>query len=83
MKRMLQRCAALDVHKKTVTACVRVTAAGGEREELMAEFSTMAEELLALRDGPMGSAAGCPARRLQHQPAVPGQYGLTRPARGV
>lgn len=50
MRRMLERCAALDVHQKMVTACARIPGAGGEREEVMAEFSTMAAELLALRD---------------------------------
>lgn len=50
MKRLLERCAALDVHKKQVTVCVRLLGTGGEVEELMAEFSTMASQLLALRD---------------------------------
>lgn len=50
MKRLLERCAALDVHKKQVTVCVRLLGGGGEVEELMAEFSTMASQLLALRD---------------------------------
>jgi transposase len=47
---MLERCAAVDVHKKAVTVSVRVPGAAGEREELMAEFATMAADLLALRD---------------------------------
>jgi len=50
MRRVLERCAALDVHKKTVMACARILGAGGEIEELMVEFSTMAADLLALRD---------------------------------
>jgi transposase len=50
MKRLLERCAALDVHKKQVTVCVRLLGAGGEVEELLAEFSTMPAQLLALRD---------------------------------
>ena len=50
MKRSLERGAALDVHKKQVTVCVRLLGARGEVEELMAEFSTMASQLLALRD---------------------------------
>jgi transposase len=50
MKRLLERCAALDVHKKQVTVCVQLLGAGGEVEELVAEFSTMASQLLALRD---------------------------------
>jgi transposase len=50
MRRVLQRCAALDVHKKQLTACARILAQGGELEELTAEVSTMAADLLALRD---------------------------------
>ena len=42
MRRMLERCAALDVHKAQVTVCVRILDAGGEIEELSAVFSTMA-----------------------------------------
>jgi transposase len=49
MKRLLERCCALDVHKATVTACVRVPGRGG-RVEHLAEFSTMTPDLLALRD---------------------------------
>ena len=50
MRRMLERCAALDVLQKTVTACARILKAGGELEELIVEFSTRAGDLLALRD---------------------------------
>ncbi len=50
MRRMLERCAALDVHQKTVMACARIVNAGGEFEEVIAEFQTMAADLLALRD---------------------------------
>jgi len=50
VRRMLERCAALDVHKKTVMACVRVVSPGGELSELTVEFATMAADLLALRD---------------------------------
>jgi len=50
MRRVLERCAALDVHKKQVTACARILGEGGELEELTVEFSTMAVELLAMRD---------------------------------
>jgi transposase len=50
MKRMLERCAALDVHKKTVTACARVVGADGELREVVVEFQMMAGDLLALRD---------------------------------
>jgi len=50
MRRMLDCCAALDVHKKAVTVSARVSGIDGSREELMAEFATMAADLLALRD---------------------------------
>ena len=50
MKRLLERCAALDVHKKQVTVCVRLLAPDGGIEEIVAEFSTMARQLVALRD---------------------------------
>jgi transposase len=50
MEQILERCAALDVHKRQVTACVHVPDAQGRRSELRAEFSTVTSELLALRD---------------------------------
>ena len=50
MERVYERCAALDVHKAQVTACVHVPDRQGKRTELRAEFSTMTAELLALRD---------------------------------
>jgi len=50
MRRLLERCAALDVHKASVTVCARILGPGAGIEEFMAEFSTMAADLLALRD---------------------------------
>lgn len=50
MERVLERCAALDVHKAQVTAWVRVPDGHGGREDLRARYSTMAADLLALRD---------------------------------
>jgi transposase len=47
---MVERPAALDVHKAQVTACVRVPNERGEREERIAEFATTVRGLLALRD---------------------------------
>jgi transposase len=47
---IVERPAALDVHNASVMACVRVPAAGGRREEHMAEFKTTATGLLVLRD---------------------------------
>jgi transposase len=48
---IVERPAALDVHKAQVTACVRVPAAGGDgRERQVAEFPTTVRGLLTLRD---------------------------------
>jgi transposase len=48
---IVERPAALDVHKAQVTACVRVPAAAGVgREQHLAEFATTVRGLLALRD---------------------------------
>jgi transposase len=50
METVIERPAALDVHKEQVTACVRTPAAGGRREQHSAEFKTTVQGLLALRD---------------------------------
>jgi transposase len=48
---IVERPAALDVHKAQVTACVRVPGAGeGGREQHVAEFATTVRGLLTLRD---------------------------------
>src|ERR1700686_5410124 len=49
MERIVERPGALDVHKATVMACVRVWE-GRELEEHVAEFQTTVHGLLALRD---------------------------------
>ena len=50
METVFERVGALDVHKAQVTACVRVPAAGGRREQELAEFATTVRGLVALRD---------------------------------
>jgi transposase len=45
MERVIERCGGLDVHKKTVAACVRV-----HGEQHVRTFGTTTAELLALRD---------------------------------
>jgi transposase len=50
MEQIYERCCALDVHKASVSACVRVPDREGKRSELRARFSTVTGELLALRD---------------------------------
>jgi hypothetical protein len=47
---IVERQAALDVHKAQVTACVRVPGPGGSRQSDVVEFSTMVGGLLTLRD---------------------------------
>jgi transposase len=47
---VVERPGALDVHKESVTACVRVPAGDARREEHLAQFSTTVSGLLALRD---------------------------------
>jgi transposase len=49
MERIVERPGALDVHKESVMACVRVWE-GRQLEEQMAEFATTVQGLLALRD---------------------------------
>ena len=50
MERLLERCAGLDVHKKTVAACLRVPGPGGKRVQHVHTFGTTAAHLLALGD---------------------------------
>jgi transposase len=50
MEAVVERPAALDVHKEQVTACVRVPGEGRAREQHVAEFRTTVAGLLTLRD---------------------------------
>jgi transposase len=50
MQILVERPAALDVHKASVTACARVPGADGQRVEHVAQFSTTVRALLTLRD---------------------------------
>ena len=50
METVFERVAGLDVHKAQVTACVRLPASGGGREQHLAEFVTTVAGLLGLRD---------------------------------
>ena len=45
-----ERCCGLDVHQKTVVACVLVTAADGAVQRRVRSFGTMTADLLALSD---------------------------------
>ena len=50
MEQLIERCAGLDVHKQTVTACVRVPGTARARESHVRRFGTTSTDLLALRD---------------------------------
>ena len=83
MDRIVDRPGALDVHKASVTACVRAWE-GGELIEHLAEFQTTVAGLLALRDWlealqvrqvameATGVYWKCAARRPVVSPAQPG-----------
>ncbi len=50
MQVVYARCAGLDVHKKTVSACVSMCQAEGVRQQQMRVFGTFTRDLLALAD---------------------------------
>lgn len=50
MQVMYERCAGLDVHKKTVVACVMVTGPSGQVQKQVRTFATMTQSLLGLAD---------------------------------
>jgi transposase len=50
MDTVLDRCAGLDVHKKTVVACIRRTGPDGSVDAQVRTFGTMTADLLALSD---------------------------------
>jgi len=50
MEQVVERGCGLDVHKKTVVACVRVPGGTGQRDQHVRTFGTTTAELLALRD---------------------------------
>lgn len=49
MKRLIERCAGLDVHRDTVVACVLIST-GAEPDSEVRTFGTMTSDLLALAD---------------------------------
>src|SRR5918997_1802494 len=57
MQVVYERCCGLDVHKKTVVACVLIVASDGTVQKETRTFSTMTQDLLALSDWLL--AAGC------------------------
>jgi transposase len=47
---LLERCAGLDVHQASVTACIRYPGPGGTRAQVIQTFGTTTPDLLTLRD---------------------------------
>jgi transposase len=50
MDQLIERCAGLDVHKKTVAACVRTPDQDGQRQQQTRTFATTTKGLTALQD---------------------------------
>ena len=50
MERIVERCAGLDVHKASITACVRTPGEAGGLHQEVREFSATTRGLLQLRD---------------------------------
>lgn len=50
MQLLHERCCGLDIHKKTVVACILITAPDGSVQRHLRTFSTMTADLLALSD---------------------------------
>ncbi len=50
MEVVYPRCCGLDVHQKSVTACLLTVESGGERRKELRTFGTMTDDLLALAD---------------------------------
>ena len=57
METLYERCAGLDVHKKTVVACVLTPGTRGQLQKEVRTFGTMTEDILALKD--WLTAKGC------------------------
>ena len=50
MDKLIERCAGIDVHQRTMVATVRLPAADGDRAVLTQTFGTMTADLLVLRE---------------------------------
>jgi transposase len=50
METIIERCCGIDVHKKTITACLMTGAAGKPPKKTIRTYSTMTQDLLACRD---------------------------------
>ena len=81
---IVERCAALDVHKETVMACVRSPGSGSRRQQEVREFRTWASSLRELRGwlAARGDAGGDGGHRRVLAAGV-GRVGVARRCRGA
>jgi hypothetical protein len=74
MEVLVERCAGLEVHQKTVTACVRSPGDGNKQDERVREFTAFTSGLRELRDWLKAagvSQVAMDARRLRHTQGPP------------
>ena len=57
MEVLYPRCSGIDVHKRFLVACLSIVQANGQRHKELRRFSTMTNEILALKEWLKGS--GC------------------------
>ncbi len=57
MEVLYPRCSGIDVHKRFLVACLSGIQANGQRHKELRQFSTMTQEVLALKE--WLKAAGC------------------------
>jgi hypothetical protein len=67
MEAIFSCCAGLDVHKKTVVACVRRLASDGRVDQQVRTFGTMTDELLELADWLAGQGVSRSPWGLDHR----------------
>jgi len=77
METVIERGCGLDVHKKSVAACVRVPGPKGTRESHVRTFGTMAAELAALREW-LESQGGHPGGHGEHGGVLEARVGRAR-----
>ena len=73
MQVMHVRCAGLDVHKKTVVACVIISLPDGATQEHSATFGTMTPDVLALSDWLKGPRPRAAKKSKREQPGGPNE----------
>jgi Transposase len=57
MEVLYPRCSGIDVHKRFLVACLSIVQVNGQRHKELRQFTTMTDEILALKD--WLKASGC------------------------